>query len=59
MEKNDAGRSNHTKANLKNVLYAMAGLYILNWTLYDCLEDNGKPGSEILISGLFESELKL
>lgn len=27
---NDAGRYNYTKANLKNVLYAMAALYILN-----------------------------
>ena len=57
METNDAGRSNYTKANLKSVLHAMAALYILNRTLYDSLEDNGKTSDEILISGLFENEL--
>ncbi|MDE6025435.1 MAG: hypothetical protein K2G45_08275 [Lachnospiraceae bacterium] len=57
METNDAGRSNYTKANLKSVLYAMAALYILNRTLYDSLEDNGKTSDEILISGLFENGL--
>lgn len=59
METNDAGRSNYTKANLKNVLYAMAALYILNRKLYDSLEDNGIAGEEILISGLFENEISL
>lgn len=59
METNDAGRANYTKANLKNVLYAIAALYILNRTLYDRLEDNGVSGDEILVSGLFENEIKL
>lgn len=59
METNEAGRSNYTKANLKNVLFAMAALYILNRKLYDSLEDDGKASDEILISNLFESRLML
>ena len=56
---NEAGRYNYTKANLKNVLYAMAALYILNRKFYDSLEDVVKPGEEVLISNLFEGELML
>lgn len=56
---NEAGRYNYTKANLKNVLYAMAALYILNRKLYDSLEDVENPGEEILISDLFEDKLML
>lgn len=59
MEQNDAGRYNYTKANLKNVLYALAALYILNCNVYDNLEGNGKPRAEILTSALFETELIL
>jgi hypothetical protein len=58
-EVNEAGRYNYTKANLKNVLYAMAALYILNRKFYDSLEDVVKPGEEVLISNLFEGELML
>lgn len=58
-ESNGAGRYNYTKANLKNVLYAMAALYILNRKLYDSLEDAEKSGEEILVSDLFDSELIL
>ncbi|MBD5466674.1 MAG: hypothetical protein HDR21_00805 [Lachnospiraceae bacterium] len=56
METNDAGRYNYTKANLKSVLYALAALYILNCNVYDSLEDNGKPRTEVLISALFEAD---
>ncbi len=59
MEANEAGRYNYTKANLKNVLHAMAALYILNRKVYDSLEDEGKPGKEVLISSLFDDELIL
>lgn len=59
MGTNEAGRYNYTKANLKNVLYAMAALYILNCKLYDSLEDDGKSGREVLVSNLFDSELIL
>lgn len=59
MERNEAGRYNYTKANLKNVLYAMAALYISNRKLYDRLEDIGKSGEEVLISNLFDDELIL
>ena len=59
MQSNEAGRYNYTKANLKNVLYAMAALYILNRKLYDRLEDVGKSGEEVLISNLFEDKLIL
>ncbi|MCH5248728.1 MAG: hypothetical protein J1E98_02285 [Lachnospiraceae bacterium] len=59
MATNEGGRYNYTKANLKNVLHAMAALYILNLKLYNSLEGDGKSGDEALISLLFESELKL
>lgn len=59
VETNDAGRYNYTKANLKNVLHAMAALYILNRKLYDSLEDAGRPAKEVLISNLFDDELIL
>lgn len=59
VETNDAGRYNYTKANLKNVLHAMAALYILNRKLYDSLGDDGRPDKEVLISNLFDDELIL
>lgn len=59
MGTNEAGRYNYTKANLKNVLYALAALYILNRNLYDSLDDNGKSGEEVLISNVFDSKLIL
>lgn len=59
VETNDAGRYNYTKANLKNVLHAMAALYILNRKLYDSLEGAGRPAKEVLISNLFDDELIL
>lgn len=59
VETNDAGRYNYTKANLKNVLHAMAALYILNRKLYDSLGDAGRPAKEVLISNLFDDELIL
>lgn len=58
-EKNEAGRYNYTKANLKNVLYAMAALYILNRNVYDSLEDDGKKAEDIMLSNLFDIEMKL
>ena len=59
METNEAGRYNYTKANLKNVLYAMAALYILNRKLYESLKEDGKAGEGVLISNLFDDELIL
>ena len=59
MEINEAGRYNYTKANLKCVLYALAGLYILNCNVYDSLVENGRPRTEALVSALFEAELIL
>lgn len=59
MCRNEAGRYNYTKANLKNVLFAMAALFILNNKLYDGLEDDGKFGEDALISNLFEGVLML
>lgn len=59
MEQNEAGRYNYTKANLKNVLYAMAALYILNRNLYNSLVDNGRPSREELVSALFDDEILL
>lgn len=58
-QSNEAGRYNYTKANLKNVLYAMAALYILNRKLYDSLEDVEKVGEGVLVSDLFDDELRL
>ncbi len=58
-QSNEAGRYNYTKANLKNVLYAMAALYILNRKLYDSLEDVEKVSEEVLVSDLFDDELRL
>lgn len=59
MDINDAGRYNYTKANLKNVLFAMAALYILEYILYESLEDNGRISRGVLKSDLFDEELKL
>ena len=59
VETNDAGRYNYTKANLKNVLHAMAALYILNRKCYDSLGDGGRPAKEDLISNLLDDELIL
>lgn len=59
MGTNKAGRYNYTKANLKNVLHAMAALYILNRKLYDSLEDNGRFGTEVPESALFDNEIML
>lgn len=59
MGTNEAGRYNYTKANLKNVLHAMAALYILNRKLYDSLEDNGRFGTEVPESALFDNEIML
>lgn len=59
MEINDVGRYNYTKANLKNVLFAMAALYILEYILYESLEDIDRISRDVLKSDLFDEELKL
>lgn len=59
MGTNEAGRYNYKKANLKNVLYAMAALYILNRNIYASLADDGKSGEEVLVSNIFEGKLIL
>ncbi len=56
-ETNDAGRYNYTKANLKNVLYAMAALYILNCTLYERLKDSDENDFNPLDSILFDDRV--
>lgn len=62
-EKNAGNRYNYTKANLKNVLFAMAALYIIECVLYDGIDydfgddddlDNYKKESK-----LFKSEFTL
>lgn len=59
---NEAGRFNYTKANLKNVLYAIAALYILNRNLYDSLEGDKniiKTADRIMVSEIFDDDIIL
>lgn len=57
-EKNTGDRYNYTKANLKNVLNALAALYIFNKLMYENCEDSMEL--EIpLESKLFDCDLKL
>ena len=44
---------------MKNVLFAMAALYILEYILYESLEDTGRISRGVLKSDLFDDELKL
>lgn len=54
-DKNESGRYNYTKANMKNVLYALSALYILNLIVFKDLP--GDISSDVLASKLFEREL--
>lgn len=56
---NEAGRYNYTKANLKNVLFALAGLYILNIIVYYDLDEDKELSDEVLTSNIFISDLIL
>lgn len=62
---NEAGRFNYTKANLKNVLYALAALYILNRNLYDSLKKDKKMKNvaqnvqKIVTSEIFDDDIIL
>lgn len=58
-EQNESGRYNYTKASLKNVLFSLASLYILSRLVYENLDGNGVQESEVMVSDLFEEELKL
>lgn len=60
MEINEKSKKpNYTKANLKNVLFAMAALYIIELTLYENLDGSHITEEYKMESKLFKSNLKL